>query len=84
MSADPNAKVAIPSTPPYDPRFPNTNQTRNCWQNFVDFHRCKNRYGEEYQPCKYFEFAYHHLCPNEWHQKWTEEVEAGTFRGKLE
>ena len=22
-------------------RFPNQNQTRNCWQNYVDFHRCQ-------------------------------------------
>merc|ERR1711970_1066020 len=21
--------------------FPNQNQTRNCWQNYVDFHRCQ-------------------------------------------
>merc|ERR1712179_856938 len=23
--------------PPFDARFPNQNQTRNCWQNYVDF-----------------------------------------------
>ena len=28
-------------TIPFDPRFPNQNQTRNCWQNYVDFHRCQ-------------------------------------------
>ena len=22
-------------TPPFDPRFPNQNQTRNCYQNFL-------------------------------------------------
>ncbi len=27
-------------TAPFDARFPNTNQTRNCWQNYIDFHRC--------------------------------------------
>lgn len=83
MSVDPNATVKLPRTPPYDPRFPNVNQTRNCWQNFVDFHRCTNRYGEKYQPCKYFEFAYKSLCPVDWHTKWSEEVEEGTFRGNL-
>ena len=25
----------------YNSRFPNQNQTRNCWQNYVDFHRCQ-------------------------------------------
>ena len=24
----------------FDARFPNTNQTKNCWQNYVDFHKC--------------------------------------------
>uniref|UniRef100_S4R2M9 Cytochrome c oxidase subunit 6B2 n=1 Tax=Mus musculus TaxID=10090 RepID=S4R2M9_MOUSE len=23
------------TTPPFDPRFPNQNQTRNCYQNFL-------------------------------------------------
>ena len=31
----------LKQTIPYDPRFPNQNQTRNCWQNYVDFHRCQ-------------------------------------------
>ena len=29
------------STAPYDPRHPNTNQTRHCFQNYVNYHRCK-------------------------------------------
>lgn len=24
----------------FDARFPNANQTKNCWQNYVDFHKC--------------------------------------------
>uniref|UniRef100_A0A2K6G387 Cytochrome c oxidase subunit 6B2 n=1 Tax=Propithecus coquereli TaxID=379532 RepID=A0A2K6G387_PROCO len=42
------------STPPFDPRFPNQNQTRNCYQNFLDFHRCvktMKRRGKSEQPC---------------------------------
>ena len=31
----------LKQTIPFDPRFPNMNQTRNCWQNYVDFHRCQ-------------------------------------------
>jgi cytochrome c oxidase subunit 6b len=27
-------------TVPFDARFPNTNQTKNCWQNYVDFNKC--------------------------------------------
>lgn len=28
------------STTPYDRRFPNTNQTKNCYQNFIDWKIC--------------------------------------------
>uniref|UniRef100_A0A8D2HPK5 Uncharacterized protein n=1 Tax=Urocitellus parryii TaxID=9999 RepID=A0A8D2HPK5_UROPR len=27
--------------PPSSGRFPNQNQTRNCWQNYVDFQGCQ-------------------------------------------
>jgi hypothetical protein len=30
-------------TVPFDARFPTTNQTRNCWQNYVDFYRCQKK-----------------------------------------
>uniref|UniRef100_A0A8C8UFB0 Cytochrome c oxidase subunit 6B2 n=1 Tax=Peromyscus maniculatus bairdii TaxID=230844 RepID=A0A8C8UFB0_PERMB len=42
-------------TPPFDPRFPNQNQTRNCYQNFLDYHRCvksMSRRGKNTQPCE--------------------------------
>ena len=80
----------LKQTIPFDPRFPNQNQTRwlicdtihfllfddmslndrvkrlktiifcncfllrNCWQNYVDFHRCQKIKGEEYEPCQFF------------------------------
>ena len=34
-------ETPLKQTIPFDPRFPNQNQTRNCWQNYVDFHRCQ-------------------------------------------
>uniref|UniRef100_A0A4X2K2H9 Uncharacterized protein n=1 Tax=Vombatus ursinus TaxID=29139 RepID=A0A4X2K2H9_VOMUR len=27
-------------------RFPNQNQTSNCWQNYLDFHRCEKAMNE--------------------------------------
>merc|ERR1712227_109741 len=66
-----------------DPRFPNTNQAKNCWQNFVDYHRCIKIKGEDYEPCNYFRNAYGTLCPGTWVEKWTAEVEEGTFAGKI-
>ena len=53
-------------TVPFDARFPNTNQTKNCWQNYLDFHRCQKVKGEESTVCEYFKRAYRSLCPEEW------------------
>uniref|UniRef100_A0A8C8WB42 Uncharacterized protein n=1 Tax=Panthera leo TaxID=9689 RepID=A0A8C8WB42_PANLE len=41
--------------------LPNQNQTRNCWQNFVDFHHCENTMvakGGDVSMCEW----YHHVC----------------------
>ena len=43
----------LKQTIPFDPRFPNQNQTRNCWQNYVDFHRC-----QKLKVCFYFLFFF--------------------------
>lgn len=53
-------------TPPFDARFPNANQTRNCWQNYVDFHKCVKAKGEDYEACQYFKRCYQSLCPVSW------------------
>lgn len=66
----------------FDARFPNCNQTKHCWQSYVDFHRCLKLKGETYQPCKQFFKAYSSLCPVEWVEKWDEQREAGTFAYK--
>ncbi|KAH8038013.1 hypothetical protein HPB51_020533 [Rhipicephalus microplus] len=70
-------------TVPFDPRFPNTNQTRNCWQNYVDFHRCEKVKGKDYEPCKYFQRVYKALCPNAWIEKWDEQIANDCFAGKI-
>ncbi|XP_056681711.1 uncharacterized protein LOC100020481 isoform X6 [Monodelphis domestica] len=64
------------STPPFDPRFPNQNQTRNCYQNFLDFHRCTKimkRRGKDSSPCDYYRKV----------QRWTDQIREGTFPGKI-
>merc|ERR1712043_114145 len=71
------------ATIPYDPRFPNQNQTRNCWQNYVDFHRCQSLKGEEYQPCQFFYKNFMAICPLHWVEKWDEQRENGSFPAKL-
>ena len=56
-------------TAPFDARFPNQNQTRNCYQNYLDFHRCvkvKEAKGESTEMCQYFKRVYKSLCPSIW------------------
>ena len=53
-------------TPKFDARFPNTNQTKNCWQNYVDYHKCIKAKGEDYEPCEYFKKVYKSMCPVAW------------------
>ncbi|XP_013784765.1 cytochrome c oxidase subunit 6B1-like [Limulus polyphemus] len=83
MSTSIMSNVEALSTAPFDARFPNQNQTRNCWQNFVDFYRCRKVKGDDYEPCNYFKKVYQSLCPNSWVEKWQEQIEEGKFAGKI-
>ena len=38
--------------PGFDARFPNQNQTKHCWQNYVDYHKCILAKGEDFAPCR--------------------------------
>ena len=62
-------ETPLQQTIPFDPRFPNQNQTKNCWQNYVDFHRCQKLKGEEYEPCQFFYRNFRTVCPNAWIEK---------------
>uniref|UniRef100_H9H9I1 Cytochrome c oxidase subunit 6B2 n=1 Tax=Monodelphis domestica TaxID=13616 RepID=H9H9I1_MONDO len=82
----PESAMSNHSTPPFDPRFPNQNQTRNYYQNFLDFHRCTKilkRRGKDSSPCDYCRKVYHSLCPLSWLQRWTDQIREGTFPGKI-
>ncbi|EDV27850.1 Cytochrome c oxidase subunit 6B1 [Trichoplax sp. H2] len=70
-------------TAPFDNRFPNTNQTKNCWQNYVDYQRCIKAKGEDFEACQYFKRIYRIMCPNHWVEQWDEQVENGTFAGRI-
>jgi len=68
----------------FDARFPNQNQTKHCYQNYIDHHKCVNAKGEDFAPCKQFFRAYNALCPNEWITRFDEQRENGTFPSSLE
>ncbi|KAM0707031.1 hypothetical protein Q7P35_006362 [Cladosporium inversicolor] len=70
--------------PGFDARFPNQNQTKHCWQNYVDYHKCINAKGEDFKPCRQFLLAYRSLCPSGWANRWDDQREAGTFPARLD
>nr|ACI68115.1 Cytochrome c oxidase subunit VIb isoform 1 [Salmo salar]ADM16011.1 Cytochrome c oxidase subunit VIb isoform 1 [Salmo salar] len=41
MAEDIATKLQNYRTAPFDARFPNQNQTRNCFYNYLDYHRCQ-------------------------------------------
>jgi hypothetical protein len=43
---------SISTTLGVDARFPNVNQTKHCWQNYVDYHKCIIAKGEDFAPCR--------------------------------
>ncbi|CAL1678677.1 unnamed protein product [Lasius platythorax] len=83
MTKSPEITEETLQTAPFDPRFPNQNQTRYCYQSYVDFHRCKKKHNENYEACKYFKRVYTSMCPNAWVEKWNEQIDAGTFAGRI-
>eukprot|EP00055_Hartaetosiga_balthica_P005209 m.14968 g.14968 ORF g.14968 m.14968 type:complete len:92 (+) comp4399_c0_seq1:53-328(+) len=69
-------------TAAFDARFPNQDQTKNCWQNYVDFHKCQKLRGKDYKPCGQFYQIMNALCPQTWINKWDEQREEGAFAHK--
>ncbi|RHZ83615.1 hypothetical protein Glove_89g41 [Diversispora epigaea] len=63
----------------FDARFPNTNQTKHCWQNYVDYYKCIKSRGEDFPPCKQFFRAFNSLCPNDYISKWDTQRDEGNF-----
>ncbi|XP_051927972.1 cytochrome c oxidase subunit 6B1 [Hippocampus zosterae] len=86
MAEDIKAKLENYRTAPFDARFPNQNQTKNCWSNYLDYHRCQKALdakGADNGPCEWYRRVYKSLCPMSWIQKWDEQRAEGTFPGKI-
>ncbi|KAK7802876.1 hypothetical protein U0070_016359 [Myodes glareolus] len=69
MAEDIKTKIKNYKTAPFDSRFPNQNQTRNCWQNYLDFHRCEKAMtakGGDVSVCEWYRRVYKSLCPVSW------------------
>ncbi|XP_066098845.1 cytochrome c oxidase subunit 6B1 isoform X2 [Saccopteryx bilineata] len=69
MAEDIKTKIKNYQTAPFDSRFPNQNQTRNCWQNYLDFHRCEKAMTAkrgDVSVCEWYRRVYKSLCPISW------------------
>ncbi|KAK8198504.1 Cytochrome c oxidase subunit 6B [Zalaria obscura] len=86
MSDDGEDRVTMPFkfVTGFDARFPNQNQTKHCWQNYVDYHKCILAKGEDFKPCRQFFLAYRSLCPSSWCERWDDQRENGTFPTRLD
>lgn len=65
--------------PKFDPRFPNQNQAKNCFVNYVDYQRCIKLKGEDYKDCDYFKQVATAMCPNQWLEKFDEQIQEDAF-----
>ena len=76
-----DSDTTLLSTAPFDARFPNTNQTRACWQHYVDFNKCArakvDEGGADNVGCKKLQRLARIMCPGSWIEKWDSALEQG-------
>ncbi|KAK6359373.1 Cytochrome c oxidase subunit 6B [Orbilia brochopaga] len=63
----------------HTPSSRTSTHNKQCWQNYVDYHKCILAKGEDFQPCRQFYHAYRSLCPSSWITRWDEQRDAGIF-----
>ncbi|KAK5580975.1 hypothetical protein RB653_001002 [Dictyostelium firmibasis] len=66
-------------TAPYNPRFPQQNQTKHCWANYVDYYGCVRHYNGDNSKCQTFFNSMNSLCPAAWLSEWDEQKAATLF-----
>ncbi|XP_047400568.1 cytochrome c oxidase subunit 6B1-like [Sciurus carolinensis] len=87
MAEDIKTKIKNYETASFDSHFPNQNQTRNCWQNYLDFHNCQKAMtakGGDVSVCEWHRCVYKSLCPIFWVSTWDDRWAEGTFLGRSE
>ncbi|XP_045717316.1 cytochrome c oxidase subunit 6B1-like [Phyllostomus hastatus] len=86
MIEDIKTKMKNYKTAPLDSRIPNQNQTRNCWQNHLDFHLCEKAMTAKAGDVSMYEWywlVYKFLCPISWLSASDDSGAACTFPGKI-
>eukprot|EP01104_Vermistella_antarctica_P003802 TRINITY_DN14117_c0_g1_i1.p1 TRINITY_DN14117_c0_g1~~TRINITY_DN14117_c0_g1_i1.p1 ORF type:complete len:139 (-),score=26.67 TRINITY_DN14117_c0_g1_i1:156-572(-) len=78
---------AQPSEVEYHECFPNTNQTKNCWANYVAYRQCLNAFDTDPEnpapACYGYWRKQKALCLDEWVEEWDTQVEEGLFPADL-
>ncbi|XP_014443706.1 cytochrome c oxidase subunit 6B1-like [Tupaia chinensis] len=82
MAEEFKTQIKSYKTAPFYSHFPNQNQTRNCWQNYLNFHRWKKAIiakGGDVSVCKWNWRVYKSLCPISWISTWNDCRAEGAF-----
>eukprot|EP01138_Halocafeteria_seosinensis_P015405 gb/GECG01015722.1/.p1 GENE.gb/GECG01015722.1/~~gb/GECG01015722.1/.p1 ORF type:complete len:163 (+),score=37.90 gb/GECG01015722.1/:1-489(+) len=65
-----------------DRRFPNVNQSQNCWTAVNEYQLCSKIKGNKRHPtCLKRRNDFLNLCPLEWVESYQDQIEEGTFMG---
>ncbi|XP_054438492.1 cytochrome c oxidase subunit 6B1-like [Pteronotus mesoamericanus] len=73
MAEDIKTKIKTYQTSFFDRHFPNQNQTRNCWPNYLDFHHCENTMtakGGDVSVSKWYGHVDKSFCTISWVSAW--------------
>ncbi|XP_014441932.1 cytochrome c oxidase subunit 6B1-like [Tupaia chinensis] len=85
MEEDIKTKIKNYKTVPFDGLFPNQNQTRNCWKNYLDFH-CREKAmtakGGDISVCEWYWRVHKSLCPISWISTWDDHGAEDTLPGE--
>ncbi|XP_034847197.1 cytochrome c oxidase subunit 6B1-like [Mirounga angustirostris] len=69
MEKDTKTKIKNYWTAPSESHFPNQNQTKKCWHDHLDLHRCEKMMtdkGGVVSTCQWYQCVYKSLCPISW------------------
>ncbi|CAB3259542.1 unnamed protein product [Arctia plantaginis] len=74
--------LTLKKTLRFDPRYPNQNQTRACYDNYCDYFKCRRLLKQD-DDCEIFKNYYETLCPKDWVSHWNEQRKKNAFPGPL-
>lgn len=54
------------TTGPYNPKFPQNNQSNYCWSSYVQHKISSRKFGPKSFQAQESKLLYQHICPQEW------------------